>query len=166
MAEKNRDFTVLQKQAFDFVQLQAEQRLKTFNFYIFLSSALTTGLVTTFKPGPSYPMISLVLSGLLIGFSYIFWKLDLRNRQLIKGAENTLKYFEQTYDLPDEDGVPHIAKKFLREEYDTEKERNDPSISFWHRPLSFSQCFTQVFWVFAILGSLGLIGSLICMAWH
>ena len=47
----------LRKQAWDYFQLQAGQRLTTFNFYIAISSLLTTGLATSFKadiglPGP------------------------------------------------------------------------------------------------------------------
>jgi len=48
----------LRKQAWNFFQMQAGQRLTTFNFYIAISSLLSTGLVATFKTDIDLPSIS------------------------------------------------------------------------------------------------------------
>ena len=108
----------LRKQAWDFFQMQAGQRLTTFNFYIAISSLLSTGLVATFKSDIDFPSLGIVFGLLLILFSFIFWKLDQRNDDLIKGAEATLKFFEAKSALEDEADIPHVAKRFSREEFE------------------------------------------------
>ena len=92
--------------------MQAGQRLTTFNFYIAISSLLSTGLVASFKTDIDFPYLGIVFGLLLILFSFIFWKLDQRNGDLIKGAEATLKFFEAKSTLEDEADIPHVAKRF------------------------------------------------------
>src|SRR5262245_5052251 len=109
----------LRKQAWDFFQLQAGQRLTTFNFYIALSSLIAGGLAASFKVGSDIQYIGPLLGVLLILFSFTFWKLDSRNRELIRSAETALKYFEDKAPLADDNNKPHVAKRFKREEADT-----------------------------------------------
>jgi hypothetical protein len=120
----------LRKQAWDFFQIQAGQRLTTFNFYIALSSLLAGGLAASFKAG-IIPYIGLLLGFLLVLFSFIFWKLDCRNRELITSAEETLKFFEKHAQFAEVDGRPHIAKRFMREEFDTNVKKATRSWRFW-----------------------------------
>jgi len=150
----------LRKQAWDFFQMQAGQRLTTFNFYIAISSILSTGLVASFKHDGCLHYFGIVFGLLLLLFSIIFWKLDHRNRDLIKGAEESLRYFESKSLLKDENGKPHIAKIFTREEFDTNKKKTQRSWCFWHNHYSYSTCFGAVFMVFGMVGLVGLIISL------
>ena len=145
----------LRKQAWDFFHMQAGQRLTTFNFYIAISSLLSTGLAASFRADIPYLCISLGL--LLLLFSFIFWKLDQRNRDLIKGAEVSLKFFEAKAALKDKDGVPHLAKRFIREEYDTSERKKQRTWRFWWNHYSYSECLKAVFTIF---GSVGFIGSI------
>jgi len=145
----------LRKQAWDFFQMQAGQRLTTFNFYIALSSLLSGGLVANFKEDIRIPYLGLLLGFLLVLFSFIFWKLDNRNRELIKGAEETLKFFESQVPLADKDGRPHLAKRFTREEFDTNAKKATRSCCFWRNHYSYSDCFRLVFLVFTAVGILG-----------
>lgn len=100
---------------------------------------------------------SRALSFLLILISYIFWKIDLRNRQLIKGAESALEYFESISALDDKDGEPHVAKIFHREEYVTAKRRAAGSIIPWKSHYSYSNSFNRIFLSFTVIGIIGLI---------
>jgi hypothetical protein len=156
----------LRKQAWDFFQLQAGQRLTTFNFYIALSSLLSGGLAASFKADIKFPYIGLLLGFLLVLFSFIFWKLDCRNRELITSAEETLKFFEKQVSLPDENGRPHIAKRFMREEFDTNVKKAKRSWRFWRNHLTYSQCFRLVFLTFTVVGALGAISSVLLGAAH
>ena len=109
----------LRKQAWDFFQMQASQRLTTFNFYIALSSLLSGGLAANLKVQDSMMSVGILLGLLLVLSSFVFWKLDQRNNDLIKSAEDALKFFENKTQIDDQNGKPHIAKRFTREEYDT-----------------------------------------------
>jgi hypothetical protein len=151
----------LRKQAWDFFQMQASQRLTTFNFYIAVSSLLCTGLAASFKEDFNIPCLGIVFGCLLILFSFIFWKLDLRNVDLIEGAEDTLKFFETESELKDAEDVPHVAKKFLREEHNTNLKRSKNPRYFWKKYLTYSDCFRYVFIIFGIAGILGIISSII-----
>ena len=146
----------LRKQAWDFFQMQAGQRLATFNFYIAISSLLSTGLVATFKNEIDLPYVGIAFGLLLILFSFIFWKLDQRNSDLIKGAETSLKFFEARSALEDEAGIPHVAKRFTREEFDTCRKKNQHPWQFWKKHYSYSQCFNHVFMIFGCGGLVGL----------
>ena len=121
----------LRKQAWDFFQMQAGQRLTTFNFYIALSSLLSTGLATCFKSDINMPYLGITFGFLLMFFSFIFWKLDERNSDLIKGAEETLKFFERQVDIADVDAMPHIAMRFVREEFETSQKKANRTWCFW-----------------------------------
>ena len=90
----------LRKQAWDYFQLHATQRLTTFNFYVGISSLLVGGLAATIKGDFEVPLLGGVVGVLLLVFSLVFWKLDQRNSDLIKGAERALMYFEASMILP------------------------------------------------------------------
>jgi len=150
----------LRKQAWDYFHMHASQRLTTFNFYIVISSVLTTGLAAMFKVDFEIKYAGVALGFLLILFSFIFWKIDERNKEMIKGAEETLKFFERTSQLPDSGMEPHIAKRFLREEYDTNLKKAQRSWRFWRNYYSYSECFKFIFLIFFIVGLVGAVLSL------
>ncbi len=145
----------LRQQAWDFFELQAEQRLTTFNFYIALSSLLSGGLAASFTTEVSLPYLGLLLGFLLVLLSFVFWKLDCRNRDLIKGAEEALRFFEAESPLPDEGSRPHPAKRFSREAFDTAQCTATISWRVWRNHYTYSWCFRVVFVTFGIVGVLG-----------
>ncbi len=155
----------LRKQAWDFFQMQAGQRLTTINFYIAISSLLSTGLAAALKTDINLPHLGSAFGLLLILFSFVFYKLDQRNRDLIQGAEAALKFFESMAALKDEAGIPHIAKRFNREEYDTNQKKALASWCFWRNHYSYSQCFRFMFVIFGCVGLAGLGVSLVRLFW-
>lgn len=88
----DKDFN-LQQYTWDYFQLHAEQRLKTFEFYIVMATVLLSGYGVSLQEKELMP-ISVVLGILLTILSFVFWKLDVRNKQLIKNAEQALKIIE------------------------------------------------------------------------
>jgi hypothetical protein len=149
----------LREQAWDFFHMQAGQRMTTFNFYIAIASLLSTGLAASFKVDVDFPLLGVALGLLLIVFSLIFWKLDERNRELIKGAERTLMYFERLSGLPDQDGKPHLAKRFTLEEAVSKEKRAKRSWCLWKNEYSYYECFKLVFAIFGVVGFAGGICS-------
>ena len=150
----------LRKQTWDYFQMHAAQRLTTFNFYVGISSLLSGGLAATIKADPETPLLGAAVGLLLIIVSVVFWKLDQRNTDLIKGAERALRYFESRCPLPDDGDRPHEAKRFTREEYDSKLKKEQRSRRFWRNHYSFSECFRSVFLIFGGLGGVGLCYAL------
>jgi len=77
----------------NYFQLHASQRLTTFKFYITISTIISTGYVATVAASV-FVTLAILLGFTLSLLSFIFWKLDSRNKQLIKNAEEALKYLE------------------------------------------------------------------------
>lgn len=79
----------------NYFHMHASQRLTTFNFYIVMSTLLATGLFATLEGNTRVQPIDVVLGLLLILLSFVFYKLDRRNKVFISNAENALKYMEK-----------------------------------------------------------------------
>jgi len=143
----------LRKQAWDYFAIHAAQRITTFNFYLGLSFLVATAYFASFKTDSNLQTARPVLAALLCFFSFIFWKLDQRNRFLVKHAERALKHFEGL-DLVDSD-----AMLFTQEEIETNSSRLKGwrRTLFWKWQLSYADCFNLVFAAFFILGLLGLV---------
>lgn len=157
MSDPSISMEAARKQSWDYFQMHSSQRLTTFNFYIVISSVVTTALFSTFQKDYKVPVLGIPLGLLLMLFSYIFWKVDQRNKQLIKGAEDALKYFESTWELEDKEGSPHVAKIFQHEEFETNKRKEKRSILPWKRYYSYSNSFNMVFIGFAVVGLVGIV---------
>lgn len=153
----------LRVQAWEFMQMQAAQRLQTFYFYVVICVALTAGISTGLKPSEPNPWVVLMASLLLMFFSFIFFKLDMRNRFLIQGAEAAIKEFEKTSELENDNGAPHFVKRFLREEHETHVECAKPCQFIWQRHFTYTTCFKCVFWGFSLLGATGTFAAVLTL---
>lgn len=147
----------LRTQAWNYFEVHAAQRLTTFRFYLVLSTATTAAIFVTFQRDYRVPSVGIVLSLLLVFFAFVFWKLEGRNRELVRLAEEALKFFEEEANLPDEGGKPHRAKLFSREASVTrdKEQARSPKVHF-----SYSTCFKAVFVTFAATGLVTLSMSL------
>ncbi len=94
-------------------------------------------------------------------FAFVFWKLDRRNRELIKNSEAALRYFESLCEVKDDGEQPSVVKIFTREEYETSKKRARNSRWFRKNHYSYSDCLNLVFVAFGLIGILGLVLALI-----
>ena len=140
--------------------IHAEQRLKMFQFYITISTALLGGGVLLMRTDQN--AIALVLLGFLATFfSFVFWKLETRTRVLVKNAEDAIKYLDGSYDVPDVDGEPSPLKLFTRDDFRTQ--RSKLRCALWY--FSYHKCFVLVFAVIGILGAVGMIYGLTEIFW-
>ena len=141
----------LRKQAWDYFQIHAAQRLSIFNFYLVISSVTLSAGVASFKVDSNLHDARPAIAGLLCLFSFIFWKLDQRTKFLVKIAEAALVRFEA-----DDVGDP-LTKIF------TQELNRLPSLNGWHRlcfwrwRLSYSDCFNVMFLTFFLMGLFGLV---------
>jgi len=144
----------------NYFQLHASQRLTTFKFYITISTIVFTGYVAIL--GVSFSPILAILFGLILSLlSFIFWKLDSRNKQLIKNVEEALRYLESLPDFSEgiqaNNKVASVLKIFTYEEEQTNKIRKNKSFWPWRNVYSYSNCFNSVFVIFGILGIVGAV---------
>jgi hypothetical protein len=155
---KDLENSPLRKQAWDYFNTHASQRMTVFNFYIILSSLVATSYFASFKNDSNLLTARPLLAALLCMFAFIFWKLDQRNKLLIKNAERALKFFERS------DPIDSVAKVFTQEEIETDSKKTKGwrRIFFWRWQLSYSDCFNCVFFLFFALGFVGLV---LCL-WH
>jgi hypothetical protein len=147
--------TNFREYAWEYFELHASQRLTTFNYYIVISTLITTGIFATFSKDYTAPSLGIAGGVLLVFFSFVFWKLDDRNKQIIKGAEAALKFFEDTTELVDSSDGPSVLKLFTRDDFVTDRRRAAKPFWPWRKHYSYSTSFNRVFGAFAIFGLLG-----------
>jgi hypothetical protein len=152
---------ILQKQSWDYFKLHSQQRLTTFNFYLVISSVIISALFATFNKDYKIPYLGIAMGLLLSFFSFVFWKIDIRNRQLINTAITALIFFESTSELKDHVDEPHIGKVFMREEYETNIKRTSRSMLPWKTHYGYSTSFNMVFVTFGLAGVIGAVVALI-----
>jgi hypothetical protein len=137
----------LRDHAWDYFELHAEQRLKTFHFYILLETGLVAAMLVAARMGTPEPRFLVIVGIAMIFFSFVFWKLDFRTKGMIKMSEEALKLYE-------------------RRKFGTDEEMSK-SVPFTNDPqargligvsplgiLSYSKCFGAVFIAFAVLGTI------------
>jgi hypothetical protein len=135
----------LRDHAWDYFELHAEQRLKTFHFYILLETGLVGALLVAARLGSPEPRFLLMVGIAMVFFSFVFWKLDFRTKAMIKMSEEALKLYERRKFGTDQEMVK--STPFT----------NDPQAQglVGISPLgtlSYSKCFGAVFIAFAVLG--------------
>jgi hypothetical protein len=145
-------------QAWQYFELHASQRLTTFNYYIVISTLITTGIFATFSKDYTAPSLGIAGGLLLLFFSFVFWKLDDRNKQIIKGAEAALKFFETRSDLVDPADGPNVLKLFTRDDFLTDR-RKAARTWPWNKHYSYTTSFNWVFRAFGIFGLLAVAFS-------
>ena len=144
------------KYAWDYFALHADHRLRAFHFYILISGALTGVFATSIGKG-EFHRWTWAIGVLLIFFSFVFWKMDLRTRQLVKNAENALMFLDAQHGLDDQEGLPHPLRVFSREQ------ALSHSLKLWSWTgghFSYARCFRWVFAMFALVGAIVIAASL------
>ena len=80
----------------DHFKLNAEQRLKSFNFFVLLSMFADGGVFTALEKGLTPSLLSL-LGGAIIVFGTVFWLVDSRSRELLHLTIPALKQIESGF---------------------------------------------------------------------
>src|SRR4051812_24459332 len=83
----------LRDHVWKYFSFHAEQRIKTFNFYVLFSTILIGGLLAFLKD-TTRPAIGVVPLLVLMLVSFFFWQLDCRSRQLIDYSREALRAIE------------------------------------------------------------------------
>jgi hypothetical protein len=130
----------------------ANARLSTFRFYLAFCTILIAGLAALLSTNEKWLAVSL---GFLLSFlSFIYWKVDVRHKALIKRAEQALEFLEKQFPLPEEDKQPHVLQLFYSE---AEREKSYRRFPKYFSPKAYFSYSTSVNLVFGIFGLGGII---------
>jgi ADP-ribose pyrophosphatase YjhB (NUDIX family) len=122
--------------SWDWFKFHAQQRLTVFNFYLVFSAFLFAGFATL-AVNSKYELCVLVAIAIVL-VNFLFWRLDLRNTQLVKISELFLKDQEKV--LASSIGTNTIAIA-------------DAAENKWHRwPYSFSEIHRLLLLLAGLLG--------------
>ncbi len=146
--------TTLNQTAWNYYQVHAEQRLIAANFYISIASVLAGALFAVLQTTQTV-RVGALLGALLMVLSYVFWKWDRRTSDLIKIAEEALKFYEGQHGLKSATTEPHVTQIFQREAYLTARQRQRRSIFFWRNYYTYRTCLNLIFVSFALAGAIG-----------
>jgi hypothetical protein len=160
MSEQNK--SGLRSYYWSYFDLHATQRLTTFNFYIVMCTLIGGGYVAVLKEDSLLPL-GVVLGLALILMSFVFWKLEIRNKQLIKNAEAALKKLDADIEPNEATSEPSVLRLFEYDEHFVGLKRKKKSFWFWRNHWSYSNCFNTVFALFGILGLLAAVYAVICI---
>ena len=137
----------------------AEARLATFRFYLVFCTILMAGIVAVFGADEKWLAASL---GLVLSFlSFVYWKIDVRHKELVKRAEHALEYLEKRFPLPEGEEQPHVLQLFHSE---AERERSYRRFPRYFGPkahFSYSTCVNLVFRVFGLGGIVVAVVSIV-----
>lgn len=144
---KKNDLLKYREYHWNYFSLHANQRLRTFNFYLLISAIIIGAFINVINNKENSILFS-VLPYILSFISFIFWKLDVRTKQMIKNAENAIKIIDDKV-LVGIEGE-HMVKLNLFE-LDNIIIRNEKTYLF-KKTLSYSKCFNSLFLMFGLLG--------------
>ena len=134
--------------AWAYFSFHADQRMKTFNFFLIVAGLLAGGIVTLMRDSDN-PWIVAPLGFALSLLCLLFWRLDQRNHVLVRNGEAAIKFLDSQHDLPTSEGVPHVLCIF---EHDDFNRRGESRSLFRKGYFSYSQVIRYVYGLFACLG--------------
>ncbi len=142
----------------DYFKILAQQRVTHFNFFIVFIGAISTVFATQINVDLRGNIIALSLAIAQVFLCFIFHKIDIRNKFLIKHTEEIIKIFEKEF----EQGVPRIF--IMEEQLTKEKRLLDKKKLYFLRQLSTSQLYNMFYAFFVILGLVEGMFAIILMA--
>jgi len=147
--------------AWKYFQQHAEQRIKYFNFFVLFSSLLVTAFVASLEKEFAYPVIGIVVGILQICVTFVFWKIDERNKFLTRIGEDAIKEIEKNYPVGESGEGPIATQIFTLEQQRTDKLRDsEKQKCFLFRQMSHSKCYLLIYTLFGIVGVLVFLGSI------
>lgn len=136
---------MLREYAWKYFSMHADQRFKTFGFYVTLATVITGLLVARLKETTDWRGLS-ILAFLLTFMTLVFWRFELRNKQLVRNGEAALRYLDSLLRVENEGGVPHVLRIVARDDYLSGQGEDSPKKRRW----THSSCFNAVFLVFGL----------------
>lgn len=150
--------TILRTYAWAYFSYHADQRMKTFNFFFVGAGFLAAGISTLVREKEMAGWAS-PLGFVLFGLSLVFWKIDQRNRMLVRNGEAAIKYLDSLREYPACSEGPHVMRIFDRDDYNMDNSKKFP---LSEGVFSYSKCLGVVYFLFALLGITFAVSCLPC----
>lgn len=136
MELKEMDFAEM---LWNYFSLHSNQRIQLINFYIILETFLFAGLFSLLTSENDTTIFCILISFASLFFSFLFWNLDVRTKQMIKECEECIKHLENNYNQKYGEEI----MIFLKEEKNTKVRKF---------PLSYAKAFFLLFIFFSLIG--------------
>ena len=140
-----------------YFEIHAQQRIKAFQFFVTLSTAIGGGAVYSLEN--DNPIALLVLGVVMCFVSFVFRMLDVRTRTLVKNGEEALKYLDSLHDLPKVHNLPSPLSLFERDDEIRRRNRN------FNTCFSYRICFGMAFGMFFLFGLGAVVFSIFGCRW-
>ena len=150
----------LRQQAWEYFALHAQQRLTTVHFYLIVATTLVAMAAASLDAKSALAGLALPSGLLLLVLSLAFWRLDLRNRDLIWSAEAALRSFEASDPAADNAQEIPPAWLFTREYYQSQKRKDAIQWRRYIVPHTYSHVFNALF---ASFGATGFLITLLAL---
>ena len=137
---KESDLLTFREFHWKYFSLHADQRLKTFNFFIVVS-AIFIGAYMNMLDGAEENVLLIIFPIIIALISFVFWKLDIRTKHMIKNAEKAIKSIDSK--LLEEYGDEYAYMNLFQHDDNIQAERKD---------YSYSKCFSFIFILIILLG--------------
>ena len=150
----------LRQQAWDYFALHARQRLTTVHFFLIVATTLAAMAAASLDAKSTLSGLALPSGLLLLLLSFAFWRLDRRNRDLIRSAEAALRSFEASDSTTNTAQAIPPTLLFTREYYESKKRKEAVSWRRYLIPHTYSHVFNALF---AGFGATGLLITLLAL---
>lgn len=160
MGENNNNLTESDflKVLWNYFTIHANQRIQMLNFYIILETFFITGLLALLQIKDRLSIVEIILGIAIVFFSYIFYALDKRTKDMIKISEEAIKSIEQKY-------TPQYGNAIMIFSLEQEKTLFDRRWRWFAKNcLSYSKLFVLIYVFFSIIGLVGIILGLTNMS--
>ena len=137
-------------------QQHAQQRILYMNYFVVFSTILSTGLISTFQINFQMPVIGIGIGLIQVFLSFIFFKIDERNKFLTKHSETSIVSIETLYKEKYESNFQLFSSEII----ETERiKKIDKKKFFMNRQLSHGKAYRIIFLTFTIVGFIGVFIS-------
>jgi hypothetical protein len=139
---------MLRNYAWCYFSYHADQRMKTFNFFLILAGFIAGGILTLLKDLAS-PWIITPLGMTLTYLCVLFTRLDHRNHVLVQNGEAALKHLDSHHNTAAPEEEPSVVCIFDRDDF---RRKGLSRFIFKRGYFSYSQVIRHVYVLFGILG--------------
>jgi hypothetical protein len=148
----------LRTYAWGYFSFHADQRMKTFHFYIVVIAAVGAALIALGSQTGQWLWLAKAILCFTVGFlSLMFYLLDKRNRELVRNGERALRLLDQIEPLCREGTIPHDLEILAADDHQTKQKPRIPSLTAHY---SFSWVIGMIFCWFGILST---AAGIICL---
>jgi hypothetical protein len=139
----------LRTYAWSYFSFHADQRMKTFHFYILVIAAIGAAIITLISRAGEKQWLAEASLCITVAFlSLMFYLLDRRNRELVRNGERALRHLDEMEPLYRDGAAPHCLEILAADDHQTKQKPQIPSPAAHY---SFSWVIALIFFWFGLI---------------